>query len=1273
MLIILNENQLDEWVRANARNAQGLIVELVWRLVAASSPKPRERRFPLTDSIGQHGPDGILDTVLGFDPFVPEGRSFWEIGTGLRAGDKATDDYNGLTAAIPEHIRKDSTFVFMTPLSARRDWEYTWKEDAQAHWIEERRIRGEWKDVRVIDGTKLIDWVRHFPAIELWLAQKIIPGLPVRQIETLEQRWDILKSTGEPPPLPPHVFLANRAEACERLKGLLDGTITQLKLATHFPDQVVDFVSAYVASLDVETQKEAVTSCLIVKGVDTWSALCNYGNKLILIADTSLDLVGETGTRLMQQALRAGHAVLFGGPQGGIPDPTSVPLPNLSVYQVQEALQKAGYNQERARTLAYKSGGNLSSLLRCIQNLSVLPEWAESSDAADLAIALLLGAWRDSSEADRKVAEDLSGKPYEEWIGKMREIALRPGTPLIHQDGNWKFISRYEGWYVLGPRLFDEHLDRFKAIAVPVLKEPDPQFELEPDKRYIANIYGKVPKHSHLLRNGIAESLALIGSHPRALTSCSSHKAEGTAILALREILADADWVLWGSLNDLLPTLAEAAPGEFLDAVERAMQLTPCPFDELFSQEGKGIFGRNYLTGLLWALEGLAWDEQYLVRVCVVLAELASHDPGGQWANRPANSLVTILLPWLPQTLASIEKRKVAVKTVLDEQRTVGWNLVLQLLPGQNQISSGSCKPIWRKTIPDDWKEGVTPQEYRQQVSFYAELAVNAAGHDTAPLSSLIDHFGNLPKLAFDQLLQTLSSEPISMLPEEQRLTIWNHLTAFVNKHKRFADAKWALPDELITRIEQVAEQLAPTNPFNLYQHLFTDRDFDLYEENGDWEEQQKKIDARREKAVSEIFQLNGIDGVVRFAQSVSSPRQVGYALGTIPDPVIEKTLLPHFLDSADDKHKALVSSFIWRRCYLKGWEWCDGIDKSDWTPAQVGQFPACLPFTKETWDRASVWLQEHESEYWTRTSANAYQANRDLAIAVEKLIEHGRPRAAIACLYRMLRDKQQIDSNQCVRALLAALSSSEPSYAMDGYNIVELIKFLQAEPMVNQDDLFRVEWAYLPLLDGHSGAAPKLLESRLANDAEFFCEVIRLIDRSKKEDQPPREPTEESKAIAENAWRLLREWKTPPGTQKDGTFSEEGFTEWLQRVKAVCTESGHLEVALVHIGQVLIHTPPDPDGLWIRRAVAAALNDREADDMRAGFRTGTYNSRGVHWVDPTAKPERELAEQFQSKAEEIENAGFQRFAVTLRELADNYNREAERIVSVYHQAEEDR
>ena len=149
--MVLTENQLDEWVLGNARDAQGVIVELIWRLVAASCPAPLERRFPLGDSIGQHGPDGILNVNLSYDPFVPEGRSFWEVGTGIKAGDKATTDYNGLVDAIPENIRRQSSFVFVTPRSGRREWEHTWKEDAQGRWLEDRQSRDEWGDVRVID------------------------------------------------------------------------------------------------------------------------------------------------------------------------------------------------------------------------------------------------------------------------------------------------------------------------------------------------------------------------------------------------------------------------------------------------------------------------------------------------------------------------------------------------------------------------------------------------------------------------------------------------------------------------------------------------------------------------------------------------------------------------------------------------------------------------------------------------------------------------------------------------------------------------------------------------------------------------------------------------------------------------------------------------------------------------------------------------------------------------------------------------------------------
>lgn len=229
------------------------------------------------------------------------------------------------------------------------------------------------------------------------------------------------------------------------------------------------------------------------------------------------------------------------------------------------------------------------------------------------------------------------------------------------------------------------------------------------------------------------------------------------------------------------------------------------------------------------------------------------------------------------------------------------------------------------------------------------------------------------------------------------------------------------------------------------------------------------------------------------------------------------------------------------------------------------------------------------------------------------------------------------------------------------------MIKHLQDAPDAAQEAILEIEWAYLSLLNEYSGGAPKLLESKLARDPEFFCELIQLIYLSKNDRRKEVKANSQDKAIATNAWRLLNDWKLVPGIQDDGTFNANFFNSWVQKVKETCTESGHLDVAMLNIGEILIHAPQDPDGLWIHRAVAEALNGRESEAMRSGYNTATYNSRGVHTVDPTGSQERELAERFRKKANEVENATFSRFATTLRELADSYEHEAKRVISRYN------
>jgi hypothetical protein len=1259
---LLTENQLDDWVRGHAEIAQGVIVELVWRLVAASSPNPKERRFPLGDSVGQPGPDGVLDVAdFPCEPFVPVGRSLWEIGTGLDARKKATKDYKDRVADTPEEVRSESAFIFVTPLSGRRDWDYTWKEDAQADWIAKQLNRKEWRDVRVIDGTDLIDWLHHFPAVERWLAHKF--GWPVEQLETPELRWNALSAIGEPLPLTPELFLVNRDNACEKLKDIFAGSTLQLKLDTYFPDQVSDFVSAYVAATDEESRIDIVGRCLLISGKEAYNAIIEQRQSHVLIIDFDSEPDGTNEPRLLQKARRARHAVIYRGAPGGLPHPNCATIPNPKEYHVQQALKNGGYSDERARILAQKSGGNLGSLLRLLQNVSLIPEWAEVTSAAELVIAEFLGSWNEKSEADRRIVEGILGKSYGEWIGKMREVALRPGTPLTHRDGKWKFVLRYEGWYALGPRIFDDHLDRLREGTVTVLRENDPKFELPPGERYASRIHGKVLKHSDFVRKGLAETLALLGGHPKALTSCSFGKAEETAVLAVREILRDADWVQWAGLDNLMPLLAEAAPEEFLNAVDKALTSDPCPLDELFAQERSGVTGATYTSGLLWALETLAWDTDYFSRVIVLLGELAARDPGGNWTNRPANSLTTILLPWMPQTCASIAKRRAAIAALLEECPNVAWALLLSLLPGSHSTSRGSRRPAWREMVPEDWSNGVSYEEYWEHVALYTDLAISAAKADLAKLAELIDRMEDLPPSAYRRLVEHLESDSVLELREADRLGLWTKLMDLVAKHSRFAGGKRAMSPDQVDKIAAIAERLKPDAANFRHQRLFSESGFGLYEEKDDFEQQLDELEERRRKAVEEIFSTDGVQAVLEFAKAVESPWRVGIAFGVVATSEADEAVLPGLLEAETKQLTQFAGGFVLGRFRTRGWQWVDEIDTSRWTLTQIGQFLAYLPFTSDTWERSARLLGQNDSPYWTKTNVNPYEADEGLELAVDALINHGSPRAAIGCLHKMRYAKQPLNPDQVVRALLAALRSPQRAQSVDAYKIVELIRALQNDPGANLNHVYLVEWAYLPILDRYHKAAPKLLERRLANEPGYFCKLIRSVFRSRKEEQRTEAATEEAKIFATRIYDLFSVWKTPPGCSEDGSFDGEALAAWLDAVTKECAETGHLEDAMTIVGQVLIHAPGDPDGLWIHRSAAVALNGKNAEKMRTGFNTALFNSRGTHGFT-AGKEERALAAKYREQADAGETAGFQRLATTLRELAKSYERDAEHEAS---------
>src|SRR5262249_54573861 len=120
----------------------------------------------------------------------------------------------------------------------------------------------------------------------------------------------------------------------------------------------------------------------------------------------------------------------------------------------------------------------------------------------------------------------------------------------------------------------------------------------------------------------------------------------------------------------------------------------------------------------------------------------------------------------------------------------------------------------------------VTPRGYWEQIATYADLAIQLAKHDLAKLSDLIDRLNDLPAPECQQLLTHLGSDAVVSLPQAARLRLWTTLVNLVSKHRKFADAQWAMTPETVDEIAAIAERLAPDAPHYRYQRLFSERDF---------------------------------------------------------------------------------------------------------------------------------------------------------------------------------------------------------------------------------------------------------------------------------------------------------------------------------------------------------------------------------------------------------------------------------------------------------------
>jgi hypothetical protein len=1221
--------------------ARNVFPGLIADLVRAEAPNISNIRFPSGDKGQVRGFDGHLDANVD-SPYVPNGKSIWEFGVNAAGAAKADGDYTKRTGEVPENVRMETTFVFVSP----RTWDNP--QLKLSDWVEKKKELNEWMDVIYIDGSMVEDWLDRCPAVAARYAKHELKKMPVIGVRSTDEYWDEF-STRFAPSLVEQVLLAGREEQAKNLIHRLNEGPSLLLYAGDSPEEILAFAVAAIRLAEPSVRLFLEAKTLIL---DTEEAA-----RQLAVRDGLVFLPGAPARHLGGLLSRSGPTVVGAGADDKRARHEVLKRPQSS--ELGKALTGMGYSESEGYDLARKCGRSLAVLARRIPSgTATKPEWIDNDN--DLLPALLAGAWSSIKQADQDVLCMLGQtEKYEQVEAPLRKLAKLQDPPVDHIDDVWTMRASVDAFVHLGHLIGPEHLNQFTAAATAVFSK-----SLEPPKaeEVFRPAASKAENHSDWLRNGMMNTLLHMAVlHEQAEFSVPGTTPQDFVNNIVRELPGlSSDHRLLASLEEQLSILAEAAPIPFLEALERLLEGDASGIKPIFDEHPGFISSHSYHCGVLWGLEVVAWDPKLLYRAAMCLARLAVVDPGGRVSNRPINSLRAIFLAWAPNTSAKAQQRKGVLTRIVREVPEIAWELIEKLLPNWSDVGDSSQKPAFRE-YDEEPEEVLTYGLIWDSQATVVDLALSLAGTDSERWSLLIQRQSNFPRQSFDSTLRALDVV-LGTTEGDARFKIWDSLRKEVNRHITYASADWAFTPDVRSNLETLLAKYEPKNCIELSTWLFDDWMPDVPERKEEGKDITEAISEARGKALRGIFDSLGLSGVLELANKVKLPQHVGFTIRALELPFDD--LLKIFQQSLmhTPSLDTIAGIVLFDGTSRFGDDWLtnargtlqDVVQESE----RIAHVLMSLDESRKSWEYVATFGQEINDTYWRKKPSFYIQGDvEDLMLAIDNYLVIGRPMAALDASSSRLPD---LPSELLLRLLdeaIEEINAAGPSVGtMHEYNIERAFDELRTRSDIAPDAVAKREFAYLPFFRHRNKTL--VLHRLMAEQPQLFMDAISMVFRPKGVDLPP--PTEAEQRRAMAAYELLESLHVLPG-QSETEVDDEILITWCIEVRRLASNLDLEKVTENRIGQLLAHAPISAkDQAWPHESVRFAIENLASDEIERGIAIERFNMRGVFSkaIGEGGEQERKLAEQSKAWADAM--PGFPRASAMLMRIAENWLRQAE-------------
>ncbi len=1244
--------QIAAW--ADTLDARAQLPALLRTLVHSTGTNLTAVDFPAFDNSQRKGWDGKV-TSGSATPWIPRGRSGWEFGCNKNPQAKAESDYQIRTAGISAKERKSTTFVFVTP----RNWA------GKDNWSKDKRTRDEWKDVRAIDASDLEQWLEQSVPAQTRMREFLVG--PGQEITTFSEIWDEWARATEPE-LSKELF----APAAERHQKQLE---TWLKAPPTSPfvvtaDSTLEALAFLSCALERLEEKcaGAYERAVTIRSLEAFRTITRVSSNFIAIVASSE----------VEQALaglqKKTHTIIVRG-RNTVTDDANIALDLLGHEPFREALHGMGLDDAWIERLSRESARSPTILRRRLAQAEAVkfPPWANDNAVARALIPLIfVGAWDSSAEADKEILGRLTNGPYEETERKIAELQTIDEPPIWSIGHLRGVVSKVDALYAAHRALTKEDLENFLIAAEFVLSEQDPALELPEDQRWAANLHGKSRDHSSALRQGLCDTLVLLAVHGNALIGERlGIDLEARISGVVRRLLTPSAASTWHSQKNDLPQYAEAAPDAFLSIIETDLNSEDPQIAALFAPADTGIFGDCPRSGMLWALESLAWKPKRLVRVTSILAKLCAWQIDDNWANKPMASLNSIFRFWMPQTSASLDQRNRALDRLTKKFPEVGWQVCVDQFDPGSTFGNYSNKPRWR-TDAYDAGEVTTVDEAQEGQRTAVELAINWPAHDERTLCDLVGRLKALSPDHHNRVWELIAAWNDTGPTDSQKAVLREQIRrcALTRRSRRH---RHGINDAERKRARQVYAELESQNPVVRHQWLFlkhwVDESADEIEDAElDYQKREERIARKRRDALQEVWAESGLGGIEELCRSGDASSEVGWHMAEVCTEVQQaadflQNIMAEQSDDMRDKSEQCIAGFLakldlrQRDATLK--ELLARLGSDD--DARI-RLLCCAPFDDGTWQHIDRLHEDLKRRYWEEVNPRWGRHDASaIETFVDELLNVDRPHAAFHAAHM---DWQRLDSPRLIRLLTeVATNGAEPPavYRLDTYGVSEALKTLEQRGDTSRDDLARLEFLFINVLD-HSEHGIRNLEAQLAETPALFMQALAYAFKRNDGREDPAEwqtPNFDNREAAANAcYVLLTSANRIPGTQPDGRFDLKKLKDWLEQVRTLTRECGRAEIGDQMIGQLLSHCPPGDDGIWPCEPVREAIDDLGSQEIATGMLVGIQNARGAILRGEGGAQERELAEQYRSWSREV---AFEHpfTASMLEQIAADYDHDA--------------